>query len=382
MILYPDRIITGDGQTVMEDFAVCIREEKIVRLAPADLVLEKYPTEEVRRFPGASLLPGLCDMHAHLGYLPSNIPQADRNDGLLMLWVQNKLYNALKRGIVLLRDMASPGFVIKTAQLAAQRGWICSPHLVGVGAGMCITGGHFHFAYPGVVEVDSAENLIKAVRQRIKEGYTLIKLMTTDCGEHSEYTLEELKAAADEAHRLGAKITVHATNVTGIEYCIRAGVDGIEHACEMLPNQATRLAENGIAWTPTLLTYHTHLAEERAKAQPHPGNLDRFERAVNNYRKHFLTYARSGILTVAGTDLDALPIADELRMMVELGLTPLEAIRTATYNCAQLLELSDHFGLIEEGYEASLLLVNGNASKDITALKAPLKVFFKGTEVL
>ncbi len=381
MIIHPDQIITGDGVTVLKDYAIYVKSEKIVRMAHAETVCSEYPEEEVYRCPGATLLPGLCDMHTHIGYFDGDVPEINKNDGLLMLCVENKLKKALEQGVVCIRDMASPENVCKNIMFASERKWIQVPEVTGTGAGMCITGGHFYHAYPGVVEVDGADQLVRAVRERIRDGYRWIKLMTTDNGEQSEYTLEELYAAVQETHRLGGKITVHATNVQGIELSIQAGVDGIEHASEMTEEQADRMVEQRIAWTPTMIAYKTHYKHEVGKNRPDREKLARYARANKCYREHFADYFRKGIHIVAGTDFDGMPVADELLCMVELGITPLEAVRTATYNCALLLERHEYSGLVAEGYDADLLIVQGDVSRDITVLKNTLEVILHGKPV-
>ncbi len=381
MILYPDKIITGDGKTVLNDHGVLVREGKIHRVAPLRNLREDYPQEEIIEYPDTTLLPGLSDVHAHLGYHYDDIGQRDRSEMLLAYCIQHKLTEALKRGITLIRDVASPQEMGKTLQFAQEHGYLRIPRVVASGAGLCTTGGHFHYAYPGVVEVDGVEKLLTAVRCNYRSGYSWTKLMTTDRTEISEYTKEELTAATREAHRLGMKVAVHATNRAGIQLSIEAGVDSIEHSCEMTDEQAQRMISQDIWWVPTILTYRLSYESEKRKPYPNALHLARYERAVVQTKEHFLRFYQNGIRIAAGTDRTELPIDKELECMVEMGLTPVEAIRTATWNAARMLDLDSVTGRVQDGLDADLLIVSGDAETDITALSRPVAVYFHGEKV-
>lgn len=382
MIILPEKVITGDGKTVRKNCGVRVSHGRICKVDEIGRLKSEWPDETIRAYPGATLLPGLCDVHIHAGYLPADLAPGDRNDMLLAYYVEHKLRAALRRGITLVRDVGSPEEMGKALRVAQERGYVALPRVISCGAGLCITGGHFHFAYPGVVEADGIQELTKAIRQRFKDGYRWVKLMTTDQGATAEYSQEELNAAVEETHRLGGKLTVHATNPLGIQMCIDAGVDGIEHCCEMTEEQAELIAERGIAWTPTLLVYQRGYAAESAKARPDAEKLARYRRAVEGAEKNFLTNYRKGIYTVAGTDIETMPLAEELACMVALGLSPVEAIGIGTWNGAKLLGLGTETGLIQEGYAADLLVVEGDAEKEIKALQCPLLVMRQGEVVV
>ena len=381
MILCPEKIIVGDGTTVLREQAVRILADGTIgEIENARTLSRKYPDEPVKRYEHATLLPGLCDMHAHLGYFPPMMAE-DENDMFLAYHVLHKLQNALRQGITSVRDVASPEMMGKALRQAEERDYFVMPHVEAVGSGMCITGGHFHFADPGVIEVDGTDCLVKEIRRHFKDGYRWIKLMNSDSSEVAEYTLEEMQAAVNEIHRLGGKITVHATNVGGIQMCIDAGVDQIEHSCEMTMEQAQAMLDKKIAWTPTIYVYRQSLKAEQQKSCPDPAKLRRFGKAVQAANEHFLDFYYLGIFTVAGTDREELPIAQELSCMVELGLSPLQAIQAATLNSAKLLGRDHLTGSVTPGKEADILIVSGDAEQDISALKHPFAVFRKGQEV-
>ena len=378
MILNPDKIITGDGKTVLENYAVRIEGDRIAQIAPLDALCRMFPEEAVETYKGCSLLPGLCDMHTHIGYFPGCVEKQQQTETMLAFCAMAKAQRALRKGTTLIRDVASPENICRAITCAAQNGMLVAPHIISAGAGMCITGGHFYHAYPGVEEVDGCEALIRAVRKRLKDGYTWIKLMTTDRSEVCEYSREELCAVTEEAHRLGGKVAVHASNRLGIQMCLDAGVDSIEHASEMTEEQADQMVEKGIAWTPTVFVYRCALEREQHNQGAPSGNLARYQRACEGYQNNFLRYYQKGIHVVAGTDLNDLPIADELCCLVELGLTPLQAIRIGTANGAKLAGMEHQTGQIQEGLLADILIVHGDAQKDIGALKNPAAVLFGG----
>lgn len=384
MILCADRMVTGDGCTVYHDYALLIGPDgRIAELDVREQLLHRYPDEPVLSFPGSTLLPGLIDLHCHLGhYTPA--PRAFRNDFMLAFIARHHAEMAFRRGVTTLRDVASPDGLTQTMQAAAELGYIELPLIFPCDRGLCMTGGHgtAQGDGEGVEEVDGPWALRAAVRRRLRSGCRWIKLMDSHRADLPEFTQEELDAAVDEAHRLGAKVAVHAGTQPSIQMCIDAGVDTIEHGTFLTVEQARTMAQKGIAWVPTILPYQELYRQFRA--QENTPSADYYRRAVEAYRQNFLSLTQAGVRFGAGTDLitangESDPcVGRELACMVACGLKPVEAIRAGTSSGAAILGLEEETGSLRPGLWADLLLVNGDPTSDIGTLERPHAVWRRG----
>ena len=224
-----------------------------------------------------------------------------------------------------------------------------------------------------------------------------MKILTTNREPYPELTQEELDAAVDEAHRQGVKIAVHSGTQPSIQMCIDAGFDTIEHGTFLTEAQARQMAEKGIAWTPTITAY-TYLYEQTKQMIEAGVDMDNpiaaravhdqafFQPAFEAYRDNFKKLYDTGVTVLAGSDMvlykaPPLPIHQELGYMVDYGITPVEAVRTATYNAASVLGIEKETGSLKEGLAGDLLVVKGDVSKNIRALDDVLEVYLAGKMV-
>lgn len=397
MIISTKYIMTGDGKTVLENMSVLVGADgKIQKIAAKEDLVKAFPDEEVKDYGEATLLPGLCDMHVHLGYYYSQPDGFNYNDQLITLYALQHAQAALERGITSVRDMCSVKGVCKNLQLAAEKGFVVIPRITHVDQGMCMTGGH---AWDEVVEVDGPWEIRKEVRRQVRDGARWIKILTTHRSHIPEFTQEELNAAVDECHRRGIKCGVHAGTNPGIQMCIDAGFDTIEHATFMTIDHARQMKEKGIAWTPTIMAYtllydickekmeqHADVPVNDPVMQKEINDYQYFEPAYKAYRDNFKAFYDTGVTVIAGTDMvmygsPLLPLNRELQYMVEYGITPVQAIQTATSNPAKVLGVENERGLVAEGLDADLLVVDGDLSKDITCLNQVRFVALGGKRV-
>lgn len=397
MIISAKYLMTGDGKTVLEGKAVKTNAEgKIQKIAGKEELMKEFPEEEVKEYGEATLLPGLCDMHVHLGYYYSQPDGFNYNDQLITLFALQHAQAALERGVTSVRDMCSVKGVCKNLKLAAEKGFVVIPRITHVDQGMCMTGGH---AWDEVVEVDGPWEIRKEVRKQVRDGAEWVKILTTHRSHIPEFTQEELNVAVEECHRRGIKCGVHAGTNPGIQMCIDAGFDTIEHATFMTVDHARQMKEKGIAWTPTIMAYTLLYEICKEKMDKHAGapvndpvmqkeinDYQYFEPAYKAYRDHFKEFYDTGVTVIAGTDMvmygsPLLPLNRELQYMVEYGITPVQAIQTATSNPAKVLGVEKERGLVQEGMDADLLVVGGNLSKDITCLNDVKLVTLGGKRV-
>lgn len=323
-------------------------------------------------------------MHAHLAYGYSQPDSFNYGAQLIMLYALQHAQAAFERGITTVRDMSSAHGVCKNLKLAEKKGFIVIPRIVHTDTGICMTGGH---AWDEVEEADGPWAIRKEIRKQVRDGAEWVKILTTNRESYPELTQEELDAAVDECHRRGIKCGVHAGTNPGIQMCIDAGFDTIEHGTFMTLDHAKQMAEKGIAWTPTIMayTYLYELCKENIEKngdapvsdpvmQKEMENYEFFEPAYKAYRDHFKEFYDTGVTVLAGTDMvmyhsPLLPLPRELQYMVEYGITPVQAVQVATSNPAKVLGVEKEHGLVAEGLDADLLVVGGDLSRDITRLK-------------
>lgn len=397
MIICAKYLMTGDGETVLEGQAVLTGGDgKIKKIAPKEELVQDFPEEEVKDYGEATLLPGLCDMHVHLAYWYSQPDSFNYNEQMITLYALQHAQAAFERGITSVRDMSSYHGVCRSLKLAQEKGFITIPRITHTDTGMCMTGGH---ACDEVPEVDGPWEVRKEIRKQVRDGAEWVKILTTHRSHIPEFTQEELNAAVDECHRRGIKCGVHAGTNPGIQMCIDAGFDTIEHATFMTVDHAKQMAEKGIAWTPTIMAYtllYDICKENLEKNTGKPVNdpvmqkemkdYQYFEPAYKAYRDHFKEFYDTGVTVIAGTDMvmyqsPLLPLPRELQYMVEYGITPVQAIQTATSNPAKVLGVENERGLVKEGQDADLLVVGGDLSKDITCLNDVKLVTLGGKRV-
>ena len=341
--------------------------------------------------PGQTLLPGLINCHAHL-CLPSEGQPfyfKQSNEMALLTAVRN-MRRELLNGITTVRDCGDQNGVLFALRQAVADGILEGPRFVLCGPPITASGEHADFL-GGVA--DGAVEIARAVRRRIADGADFIKLIGTGGGTpgthpaQASYTRDELAAAVSEAHRLNVSVTVHCRGVPGIVNAIEAGVDQIEHACFELPDGtlsfdpelAGRMALAGIGVTPTIQLYRDALACLQEKADTHgldeseQKRLDGLPGVIESKLQALAGFLSAGVTVVAGNDA-GLPFTgfgclwQELDAMMSGGMTAMQAIAAATASAARVLGLQGRIGSIQDGKQADLVVVDGDPTKDISAL--------------
>ena len=383
ILLKAQKVITGDGKTIIEDGGIVYAADKILAVGKADALSADFPQAEIRDYGSATILPGLMDAHIHLGYYWTQPDLHRYNDFMIAYYAQKQAETCLAKGVTTIRDCCGPQFLLETLRLAAEKGFVKAPRILHTDRGICITGGHGH--EDGIEEVDGAENIRHTIRRQKKDGADWIKLLTTN------------RDDICESHRLGMKCVVHSGTQPGIQMCIDAGFDTIEHGNFLTVEQAKQMVKNRQSWTPTMYAYH-FLAEYNQKVQEvgidhsnqstetYSHHLDFFESSVQAYSENFKAIYDEGVTILAGTDMvmleaPSVPIVEELELMVRYGLTPIEAIQTATQNPARVFDLSEVTGELKAGLQADILVVDGDATTDIEALRNVRQVFLAGADV-
>jgi imidazolonepropionase-like amidohydrolase len=337
----------------------------------------------------ATCLPGFIDLHAHILINPGDV-LADSLRKSSARKALEGLRNArvrLQNGFTTLRDPGDEDLYYSTIEIrdAIARGDFEGPRLFVAPHMISATGGHGDFndlaadlavQVPNVV-VDGPEAMRKAVREEIKHGADWIKLAATggvmsaaDDPRAQAFTDDELRAAVDEAHRHGRKVTVHAIGTGGIKAALRAGVDCIEHGVLIDAEAIAMMKERGVPLVPTV--YVLDYIIEQGEQTGIPADRIAKARTLQKERDAAIRAAFASGLTIAFGSDTIFPHETanrEFARMVRLGLSPMGAIKAATANAARVLGIDRDLGTLEAGKRADLVAVPRDPLADVTALE-------------
>lgn len=375
------RMLDVEAGELVEDPVVLIDGERIAAVNPPD-----HPAGATTIDLGdATLLPGLIDAHTHLTY---DLEGDWQHRAVTETAAERALRGAgnarrtLLAGFTTVRDVGSSDFADVALGRAVERGWIEGPRVVPVGHSLGITGGHCdETGYgPGVLEsdprvgiADGAAETVKAVRYQVKHGAGVIKICAT-AGVLShegpvgaqQFSSEEMRAIVEEAARHGMQVAAHAHGTEGIQAAVRAGVASIEHGSILDAETIALMKERGTYLVPT-----TYLADEIDLELLPPPIRAKAEWVLPRAKESLRRAISAGVPIAFGTDAGVYPHGDnakEFAALVERGMTPLAAIRSATRNAADLLGVDDR-GTIVAGKLADLIAVPGNPLDDVTLLE-------------
>jgi len=397
VVIRAGRLLDVKTGNTLTNQAIVIEGDKIVSVGPA-ASLKAAPYATTIDLPNATVMPGMIDAHTHITFDPHfgyetlgiSVPRE-------ALTGAKNARITLEAGFTTIRNVGASGFADVALRDAINAGDVPGPRMIVSGPALSITGGHcdnnllpfdYHATNEGVA--DGVENVQHKVREIIKYGADVIKVCATggvlskgDDPNHSQFTMEEMKAIVAEAHRLWRKVAAHAHGAEGVRWASDAGVDSVEHGHLMDDASIATLKKNGTYLVPTLYLFDwqrenaatAHLPDYARKKMEMVSQMGQ-----NNARKAFAAGVKIGM----GTDAAVYPHglnAHELAVYVRLGMTPLQAIQTTTINDADLLGWSDRICTLEPGKFADLIAVDGDPLKDIAVLQN-VKFVMKGGEVM
>lgn len=393
VVINAGRMLDVKTGRMIENATVVVQGDKIVSLGaprwgnpPANL--------KTINLPNATLLPGLIDAHTHLtsdptfGYqeLGISIPKE------ALIGAKNARIT-LEAGFTTVRNVGARGFTDVALRDAINEGLLPGPRIIASGPALSITGGHcddnllpyeWHAKSDGAA--DGIEGVQHKVREIIKYGADVIKICATggvlskgDDPRASQYTLEEMKAIVADAHRLGRRVAAHAHGAQGIAWAAEAGVDSIEHGSYIDDNAIKIMKERGTYLVPT--QYLSDWMRENATRIGLPAMYaEKMKTTTSVSRQNVKKAIDAGVKIAFGTDAAVYPHglnAHEFSVYVQMGMTPLQAIQTATTHAADLLGWP-RIGSIEEGNFADIIAVTGDPTKDVTVLENPVFVMKGG----
>jgi imidazolonepropionase-like amidohydrolase len=391
------RVLDVKTGQFLRDQTILIREDRVSQIGNSAEI--KIPDGvDIIDLRNATVLPGLIDAHTHLtmdpkfGYeeLGLSVPRQT-------LTGAKNARVTLQAGFTTVRNVGANGYSDVALRDAINAGDVPGPRMLVSGPPLSITGGHadenlLPYAYHAKSEsiCDSPWACRAQVRENIKYGADVIKIMASggvlskgDDPQASQFTLEEMKAIVDEAHRLGRKVAAHAHGAQAILWASEAGVDSIEHGSYINDTAIAEMKKDGTYLVPTL--YLADWFMEHAAENHVPDFLLVKAKAVMPAARKNIAHAfASGVKVAFGTDAAVYPHglnAHEFAVMVKLGLTPLQAIQAATINAADLLGWSGKVGSLQQGAWGDLIAVDGDPLQDVTTLEH-VKFVMKGGEVV
>jgi imidazolonepropionase-like amidohydrolase len=383
-------LIDCTGKPPVKNAAILVDGEKIVRVGTVGDVDVTTSDVEVYDTTGKYMIPGLIDAHVHITGSgdPNRLKSMKELVPHAALRTAQQAKNTIEAGITALRD-AGGGFLVDVAiKQAINEGLIPGPRLQVAGHGISITGGHGdtkngwppEIDFAGRACVDSPDEARKMAREQLRDGADHIKLHATG-GVMSEgdvptargLTIEEMRAAIEEANNVGKKSMAHAQGSTGIKNAIIAGINSIEHGFYLTDEIMELMIKKDVFMVPTLCAVHHIVVKGTEGGIPEYG-VRKAREAQEAHIKSFGAALRAGVKIAMGTDA-ATPFNFhgknllELELMVSAGMSNEQALMATTRMAAELMGLLDKIGTIEAGKYADIVVVNGNPLQDVKVLQ-------------
>jgi imidazolonepropionase-like amidohydrolase len=394
IVLKAARLFDGKSKTLAQNGVVIVQGNKIV---DAGSNLPAPPDAQVIDLGDATLSPGFMDGHTHLtldfsgNYNERRLKEVDLNVSEQAIIATTHARATVEAGFTTVRDLGSrfvgsKEFVDVALRNSINKGVIVGPRMLVATFGIGATGGHFDptsgfrdmlFGHePDFSQgiADGPDAIRKAVRFEVKNGADVIKaavsggvLSLADEVDTPQLTPAEMAALVDESHRLRKKVAVHCHGDQAAKEAIEAGVDSIEHGSFMKPETLTLMKNKGTYLTPTLMATEWIMS----KIDNYPPVLQAKAKAAAAARSDmFRNAVKMGVKISFGTDAAVFPHgqnAKEFKLMVDLGMQPIDALRAATGNAADLFGIAQKTGTLEKGKFADVIAMPGDPTADITA---------------
>ncbi len=384
-------LIDGTGQSPVENAYLLIEDKKITKVGNGEFGVS-VDYIEVVDLKGKTIMPGLIDSHVHITMEPVADPvsiMGKESAAKTSLRGVANLRKHLLAGTTFFRDLGAPNGIDLDLRDAVNEGLIEGPQFIAAGRCVTMTGGHGWFIGR---EADGVDETRKAAREQLKAGVDLIKIMATggvmtkgvEPGS-PQLSMEEMKSAIEEAHKAGKKAATHAQGTQGIKNAVLAGVDSVEHGIFLDDEVIQLMVDRGVYLVPTLVAPY-FISKNGVAAGIPQYVVDKSDYVMKFHNESFTKAHKAGVKIAMGTDAgtpfnlhDGAP--NELKLMVQCGMSPMEALVASTKSSADLLGILDNYGTLEEGKFADFLVLDENPLDNLDTLLDINSVYKLGKKV-
>lgn len=383
-------LIDGTSDTPLKNQLIFVRGEHIEKVSGGSAQIPSGA--KVIDLSNATVLPGLIDSHTHIFLWGEDPNKGGYDVNILKAGIALRaaratfaVRRALEQGFTTLRDLETEGAGFGDVEIkqAIEEGTIPGPRLFCATRAISTTAGYNLEDYAPELDMPKGAQLVdgpvearKAARQQLDHGADWIKVYMThrswvdkegNLVSQPTLTVEELKAIVDETHGWQKKVACHAYNGIGLQRALDGGCDSIEHGLEISDAQIAQMQRQGTWYCPTLSPYYDDWARENTPA----GKRDRARAATHEIS--FRKALKAHLKIVYGTDMGGIPwtepLAQEFKRMVSLGMSPMDAIHSATVRASELLDMKGEIGILAAGAYADIIAVSGDPLKDVTELE-------------
>jgi imidazolonepropionase-like amidohydrolase len=388
------KLIDGHGK-VWTNVAVLVEDDRVRAVEADGAAPGGAEVIDLRRYTG---IPGMIDAHTHMTYYWDQAPgsnpwtQSDtRRSAVTVFLAQENARKTLETGVTTVRDLGSSEYADIAMRDLINRGAMAGPRMFVSGYGLSVTDRPARpgFAFPPGGTADGVPEVLRVVRQQVAAGADVIKMYAStgsdqDVTGFQTFTFDEIKAAADVAHGFGKKLAVHSYGPDGARDAVRAGADSIEHATDMDDQTIAEMARRGTFYVPTI-DHNRYYVEYRQQF----GYSEEVAAHLNDYIQRNLETARrahkAGVHFAMGSDAVMTMFGQntrELEWFIKAGMTPEQALATATSNGAALLGMERSLGAVAPSYFADIVAVEGDPLQDVGVVIRNVRWVMKGGKVV
>lgn len=371
-----------DGSKVITDAVVTVKGDRIIAIGAGNAAVPKgAEVIDLRKYTG---LPGLIDLHTHITYYwdrqPGTRPRGQRRlPAVTVFLAQDNARRTLATGVTTVRDLNAGNDMDLAMRELIASGAMIGPRILASGPGLSARQG----------QPPDPAAMQTLVEERVKAGVDWIKVFGSRGGFENvdgtqTVTVEEMKAVVETAHALGKKVAIHSYGASGVRDAVRAGADSVEHGADVDDETLADMAKRGTVWVPTV-DHNRYYIDAQAEFGFAAGS----EAALRDYIGRNLDSVRRGVKAGVrmGMGSDAVYTmfgqnTRELEWFVKAGMTPVEALATATTTAAALLGIDDRLGRVMPGYLADLVAVEGDPTTTIDALFSGVRWVMKNGTVV
>ena len=382
-------LIDGCGN-VVDDSVVLISDGRIVNVGSRNNITSPHGNIDLYNVAGKTVMPGLIDTHTHIAYAESELDNFTTTVPTRTLKAASNARKTLEAGFTTIRDLGAENLVDVGVRDAINEGVMLGPRMLVSGYKVASTGVEFPLYSPEVVilgrqTMNTPDEVRKAVRTLLARGVDVIKIMASgrtfrESSSPDAYslTLEEARVAVSEAHNQNVRVAAHAHGSQGVKVALQAGCDTLEHGSVLDDDDIKFMADNGVCLIPTF-TYSKKIQELKASCYLPEFSIRKAIESRKRRVESFNKALQGGVRVAMGSDA-GVPFVEhgsnacEIEQLVQLGMTPMQALVASTRTAAMALGLGNKIGTLEKNKVADIIVVEDNPLKDVTCLQNKSKI--------